>query len=160
MEASVVRFADRLAYVNHDIDDAIRAGLLVEADLPDAATGVLGRAHDQRIETLVADIVEATGDRPEVRMSDPVFEALDVLREFMFERVYLRDGAAREQEKAIGVVRALFEHYLEYPEEIPDEYARAPGTDAERVADYIAGMTDRFALRTYERLFLPQGWLL
>src|SRR5919106_775415 len=104
MEAKVVRFADRLGYVNHDIDDAIRAGLITESDLP--------------------------------------------------------EEAAREQGKAIGVIRALFEHYLGHPEEVPEEYARAPGADAERVADYIAGMTDRFALTTYARLFLPQGWML
>ena len=160
MEAEVVRFADRLGYVNHDIDDAIRAGLITEADLPAEVTEVLGHTHGRRIETLVTDIVETTGDGPEVRMSDPVFEALDRLRDFMFERVYLREESAREQDKAIGVIRALFSHYLEHPEEVPEEYAGAPGTDADRVADYIAGMTDRFALTTYERLFLPQGWML
>ena len=160
MEAQVVRFADRLGYVNHDIDDAIRAGLITEADLPVEGTEVLGHSHGRRIETLVTDIVETTGDGPEVRMSDPVFEALDRLRDFMFERVYLREESAREQDKAIGLIRALFSHYLEHPEEVPEEYAGAPGTDADRVADYIAGMTDRFALTTYERLFLPQGWML
>ena len=160
MEARVVRYADRLGYVNHDIDDAIRAGLITEEDLPRAVTDVLGSTHGDRIETLVTDIVGTTGDGPEVRMSGPVYEALDRLRDFMFERVYLREEAAREQDKAIGVIRALFEHYLGHPEEVPEEYAAAPGTDAERVADYIAGMTDRFALTTYERLFLPQGWML
>jgi dGTPase len=160
MEAGVVRFGDRLGYVNHDIDDAIRAGLITEADLPVEVTEVLGHTHGRRIETLVTDIVETTGDGPEVRMSDPVFAALDRLRDFMFERVYLREESAREQDKAIGVIRALFSHYLEHPEEVPEEYAGAPGTDADRVADYIAGMTDRFALATYERLFLPQGWML
>ena len=160
MEAQVVRFADRLGYVNHDIDDAIRAGLITEADLPPEVTDVLGHAHGRRIETLVTDIVGTTGDGPEIQMSEPVFAALDRLRDFMFERVYLREESAREQDKAIGVIRALFSHYLEHPEEVPEEYAGAPGTDADRVADYIAGMTDRFALTTYERLFLPQGWML
>jgi len=160
MEAQVVRFADRLGYVNHDIDDAIRAGLITEDELPGDVADVLGHSHGERIETLVTDIVEATGDRPEVRMSDPVFAALDALREFMFERVYLREEAAAEQDKAIAVIRALFSYYLEHPDEVPDEYARAPGTPADRVADYIAGMTDRYALRTYEDLFLPHGWML
>lgn len=160
MEAQVVRFADRLGYVNHDIDDAIRAGLITEGDLPAEVTDVLGRDHSARIETLVSDIVETTGDGPEVRMSQPVFAALDRLRDFMFERVYLREEAAREQDKAIGVIRALFQHYLKHPGEVPEEYAGAPGSDADRVADHIAGMTDRFALTTYERLFLPQGWML
>jgi dGTPase len=160
MEAQVVRYADRLGYVNHDIDDAIRAGLIIESELPSEVTGVLGHSHGERIETLVTDIVETTGEGPEVRMSEPVYEGLDRLRDFMFERVYLREEAAAEQEKAIDVIRALFSYYLEHPGEVPDEYARAPGTDADRVADYIAGMTDRYALTTYERLFLPQGWML
>jgi dGTPase len=160
MEAQVVRFADRLAYVNHDIDDAIRAGLLAESDLPASATDVLGHTHGGRIETLVEDIVSATGEGPEARMSDPILAALDELRQFMFDHVYLRAEAAAEQEKAIGVITALVKHYLEHPDEIPEEYARAPGELADRVADYIAGMTDRYALRTYERLFLPRGGML
>jgi dGTPase len=160
LEAQVVRFADRLAYVNHDIDDALRAGLLTEQDLPAAATDVLGHTHGERIETLVDDIVDATGEGPEARMSDAGLTALDVLRQFMFDNVYLRSQAAEEQEKAIGVIRALVQHYLDHPDEIPEEYARAPGELADRVADYIAGMTDRYALRTYERLFLPRGGML
>ncbi len=159
-EAQVVRFADRLAYVNHDIDDAIRAGLLSEDELPPEATRVLGTSHGQRIETLVNDMVETTADGSEVRMSDPVFAALNVLRDFMFQRVYLRKEAAAEQEKAVALIRALFSHYLDHPEEIPPEYRTAPGDLTTQVADYIAGMTDRFALRIYEQLFLPQGWLL
>ena len=160
MEAQVVRFADRLGYVNHDIDDAIRAGLITEAELPPAATDVLGHIHGDRIETLVGDIVGSTGDGPEVRMSDQVFAALDALRDFMFDRVYLRAEAAAEQEKALHVIRALVEYHLAHPEQIPDEYASGPGDLADRVIDYVAGMTDRYALRTYERLFLPQGWML
>lgn len=160
LEAQVVRFADRLAYVNHDIDDAIRAGLLSESDLTSGATDVLGHTHGERIETLVNDIVASTGDGPEARMSEPVLAALDELRRFMFDRVYLRSEAAAEQEKAVGVIRALVQHYLDHPDEIPEEYARAPGEPADRVADYIAGMTDRYALRTYERLFLPRGGML
>jgi len=160
LEGWVVRMADRIAYVNHDIDDAIRAGLLTEEALPDEAVGVLGRSHGERIETLVDDIVTASADRGEVAMSPPVAGALDALRDFMFERVYLREESRGEQEKAIGVIRALFQHYLDHPDEVPAEYAQAPGDLATRVADHIAGMTDRYALRTYERLFLPQEWML
>jgi dGTPase len=160
LEAQVVRFADRLAYVNHDIDDAIRAGLLAEGDLPPGATKVLGRTHGERIETLVDDIVAATGEGPEARMSEPVLAALNELRQFMFDHVYLRSQAAEEQEKAIAVIRALVQYHLQHPDDIPDEYASGPGDVADRVIDYVAGMTDRYALRTYERLFLPQGWML
>jgi dGTPase len=89
-----------------------------------------------------------------------VFAGLDVLRAFMFDRVYLRAEAAAEQEKAVQVIRALVEYHLEHPDEIPDEYASGPGDVADRVIDYVAGMTDRYALTTFERLFLPQGWML
>jgi dGTPase len=159
-EAQVVRLADRIGYVNHDIDDAIRAGLLTEGDLPGDAVAVLGRSHGDRIEALVMDIIVATGDGPEVRLSDPAHGALDTLRDFLFARVYLRQEAASEQQKAVSLLRALFAYYLDHPEQIPAEYRGAPGDLPTRVADYIAGMTDRYALRTYEQLFLPQGWLL
>jgi dGTPase len=160
MEGQVARYADRLAYVNHDIDDAIRAGLLSEDDLPEDVTKVLGHSHGQRIETLVNDIVRSTAEGPEVRMSEAIFAALDSLRDFMFQRVYLREEAAAEQEKAVGVIRALVQYHRDHPEEIPQEYARAPGGLEDRVVDYVAGMTDRYALATYERLFLPQGQML
>jgi len=158
-EAEIVRFADRIAYVNHDVDDAVRAGVLGPEELPEEALRVLGRTHSERIDKLVTDLVESTADDVEVRLSDDVFRALDAMRDFMFERVYLRDEARSEQDKAISLVRTLFAHYLDHPEEVPQEYHRAPGDLPTRVADFIAGMTDRYALRTYERLFLPQGWL-
>jgi dGTPase len=159
-EAQVVRFADRIAYVNHDVDDAVRAGVLREDELPEDAIAVLGRSHSARINALVTDLVERSADGPEVALSEDVFRALDVLRDFLFERVYLRDQAREEQEKAIGLVRTLFAYYLDHPDAVPEEYHRAPGDLPTRVADYIAGMTDRFALRDYERLFLPRQWLL
>jgi dGTPase len=160
LEGQVARFADRIGYVNHDIDDAVRAGIIEPADLPGAATDVLGTTHGRRIETLVSDMVERSENRPEIRLSDEVLTGLDELRRFLFERVYLRKSAHAEQQKAIGLVRALFEYYLEHPQEVPAEYLAAPGDAPTHVADHIAGMTDRFALRTYEQLFLPQGWLL
>ena len=159
-EAQIVRFADRIAYVNHDIDDAIRAGVLRDDELPAAPLQVLGRTHAERVDTLVNDLVDHSADGLEIRLSDEVFAALDVLREHLFEWVYLREQARAEQDKAIGIVRRLFEHYLEHPDQVPEEYHRAPGDLPIRVADYIAGMTDRYALRTYEQLFLPQGWLV
>jgi len=159
-EAQVVRFADRIAYVNHDVDDAVRAGVLAADELPDEVLNALGRTHSERINTLVTDLIEASEGAPDVRMSDRVFQGLDALRDFMFERVYLRGEQQAEQEKAVALLRSLFAYYLDRPEEVPEEYHRAPGDLPTRVADYVAGMTDRYALRTYERLFLPQGWLL
>ena len=109
----------------------------------------------------MADLVEASeGPSAEIRLSQAAHDALDDLRTFMFQHVYLRDTAADEQQKAVSLLRALFSYYLDHPDEIPEEYHLAPGDTPTRIADYIAGMTDRFALRTYEQLFLPRGWLL
>jgi dGTPase len=160
LEAQVVRFADRIAYINHDIDDAIRAGLLAPEELPPEPLQVLGHTHSERIGTLVNDIVQSSWDESEIRLSPSVFGALDALRDFMFAEVYMRPGAQEDLEKATRLLRDLFQHFLDHPDELPPEYHRAPGDLPTRVADYIAGMTDRYALRTYERLFLPRGWLL
>jgi dGTPase len=160
LEAQVVRFADRIAYINHDIDDAMRAGLLAPEELPPEPLQVLGQTHSDRIGTLVNDIVQASWDQPEIRLSPAVFAALDALRDFMFAEVYMRPGAQEDLEKATRLLRDLFQHFLDHPDELPPEYHRAPGDLPTRVADYIAGMTDRYALRTYEQLFLPRGWLL
>jgi dGTPase len=160
LEAQVARFSDRIAYVNHDVDDAVRAGLLVPQDLPPDAIGVLGRTHGERLDTLVTDLVNESTDRDHIALSGPVLAALNGLRDFLFDRVYLRPEAHAEQERAVEMVRALFTYYLEHPEAVPKEYRDVPGDLATQVADYIAGMTDRFALRTYERLFLPRGELV
>jgi len=159
LEAQIVRYADRIAYLNHDIDDALRAGVLTPQDLPSGPLRVLGKTHSQRINTLVTDLVSASEDQPEIALSRDVFRALDALRDFMFEQVYLRPDTHHEHERATRLIRELFQHFLDRPDEMPEEYHRAPGDAATRVADYISGMTDRYAIRTYERLFLPQGWL-
>src|SRR6059058_2527997 len=160
LEAKIVRFADRIAYVNHDVDDAIRAGVLRADELPAGPLEVLGTTHSARINTLVRDLVEQCDGKPDIRLSSPVFRALDDLRDFMFAEVYLREGAHEDHDKAVKLLRDLFQHYLEHPDELPAEHQRTPGDLTTRVADHIAGMTDRYALRTYERLFLPRGWLL
>jgi dGTPase len=146
--------------VNHDVDDAVRAGVLRDDELPAGAVELLGATHSARIHTLVNDLVAHSAGGPEIGLSDEVFRALDALREFLFDHVYLRDEARTEQDKAIAMVRALFAHYLDHPEEVPEEYHRAPGDLPTRIADYISGMTDRYALRIYDRLFLPRRWLL
>jgi dGTPase len=160
LEGQVVRFADRVAYVNHDVDDAMRAGVLGPGELPEEVVAALGQSHAERIDTLVADLVGESIDQVEIRLSPPILEALEIFRDFMFERVYLRPEARSEQERAISLVRSLFAYYLDHPDAVPAEFASVPGDLPTHVANYIAGMTDRFALRTYEQLFLPQGWML
>ena len=160
LEAQIVRFADRIAYVNHDIDDAMRAGVLDPAELPPEPIAVLGADHSRRINTLVSDLVATSQGQPQIRLSPPVFQALDRLRDFLFAEVYLRTAANDEHERAVRLLRELFAHFLAHPDELPSEYHRAPGDLPTRVADFVAGMTDRYAVRTYEQLFLPQGWLL
>jgi dGTPase len=161
LEAQVARVADRIAYVNHDVDDALRAEIITPDELPQEAVDVLGQTHSDRLSTLVGDLVEQGREgAEEMRLSPAVLDALILLRRFLFDRVYLRTEARPEQRKAVAVVKALFSYYLENPDEMPAEYLGGPGDPATRVADYIAGMTDRYAIRTYEQLFLPQGWLL
>ena len=160
LEAQLVRFADRIAYINHDIDDAVRAGVLEETELPSDAVRVLGATHSDRIDTLVSDLVAESDERDEIALSAPMFAALDTLRDFMFSEVYLRESARDDHERATKLIRDLFAYFLDRPDEMPSEYHGAPGDLATRVADYISGMTDRYAIRTYERLFLPRGWLL
>jgi dGTPase len=160
LEAQAARFADRIAYVNHDIDDAVRAGVIAPEELPAASVAILGAEYEERIDTLVQDLVATSEGADEVALSPLILDGLTLLREFLFERVYLRTQAVEEHRKAIGVVRSLFAYYRDHPESVPPEYLAAPGDLPTRIADYIAGMTDRFALRTYERIFLPQGWLL
>ena len=160
LEGQVARFADRIAYVNHDVDDAVRAGILEPGEVPRDAVAVLGSTYNDRINTLLTDLVSKSESNDEIALSEEVLGALEGLRQFLFDRVYLRQQARAEQTKAIELVRSLFTYYLRHPDAIPAEYLATPGDLPTHIADYIAGMTDRFALRTYEQLFLPQGWLL
>jgi dGTPase len=159
LEGKIVRIADRIAYVNHDIDDAIRAGIIDDSDLLPSTMEVLGRHHSQRIDTLVRDMVEMSRGRDDIHQSPEVADALDELREFLFERVYIGSVAKEEEEKAILVLGSLFKFYLQNPQEMPEEF-RENGEDLRvRVCDYVAGMTDRYAMRKYHENFLPRVWV-
>jgi dGTPase len=150
LEGRVVRIVDRVAYINHDIDDAVRAGIISEGDLPAEEIQLLGASGGERVDTLVMDMVERSRAAGEIVQGDEVGGAMLRLRKFMFERVYLGAEARGEQERARRALRALFDHYLAHPDELP-----APDPDADevqRVADYLAGMTDRFCISVYERL--------
>jgi len=161
LEGQIVRIADRIAYVNHDIDDAIRGGVLAEADLPKDATDVLGHTHGARIMRLVQDMIECSVTADEIRMSPDVWDAMMALRAFLFEHVYLSDRAKAEEPKAYAVVQQLFRHYLAHPDDLPQDACPAEDSGhVQCVVDYVAGMTDRFAIREYERHFLPRKWLV
>ncbi|HHY40135.1 MAG TPA: deoxyguanosinetriphosphate triphosphohydrolase [Syntrophaceticus sp.] len=161
LEGQIVRIADRISYINHDIDDAIRAGIISEDDLPKDCVEILGNRHKVRINTMVTDIIKMSRGKPIVAMSDEVQQATDKLREFLFERVYIGSEAKLEEAKAQQVVKTLYDYYLKNPDLLSDDIkARIPSEGLERcVVDYIAGMTDRFAMKTFERYFVPNVWM-
>jgi len=166
LEGQIVKISDAVAYINHDIADAVRANLISEDELPGEVHTVLGDRHSQRINTLVCDIIEAswaaageeseTGTEISIQMSDNVAAAANVLREFMFQRVYLLEGRQEETERAKNVVRVLYDHFSQHPEEIDSDFVVLEDPAWRRAVDYVAGMTDRFALATAERLGAPK----
>ena len=154
LEGRVVRLVDRVAYINHDIDDALRAGIIDRDDLPAAEIELLGGTGSLRIDVLVRDIVDTSRKAGDIRQSEKVGGAMQRLREFMFERVYLGFEARSEHERVHRTVRGLFDHYMEHPDEVPEV---TPGADlVQRVTDYLAGMTDRYCIATFRRLALPE----
>lgn len=159
-EGRIVRRSDQIAYVNHDIDDAIRAGILRSEDIPASITRVLGETHRERINTLVCDMIETSRARGEIAMSQAVDAALRELRAFMFERVYRNSVAKGEESKAKDMLRRLYEYYYQHPEKLPEDFQPQMCFDGlERtVCDYIAGMTDKYAVDKFSQIFIPAGW--
>jgi dGTPase len=152
LEGRIVRVVDRIAYINHDIDDALRAGVLRFEDLPSAEIELLGSTGSERIETLVVDLLGRSEVAGDIVQGEEVGGAMLRLREFMFERVYLAPGAQSEKPRVERMLRALFDHYVEAPPPAVVDGA----SDRERVIDWLAGMTDRFAIRAFSDLSLPQ----
>lgn len=160
MECQIVRRADQIAYVNHDIDDAIRAGILSDSDIPRSIARVLGVSHSERINTLVCDAVNTSKEAGIITLSPQVDQALAELRSFMFERVYRNPVAKGEETKAKDMLKRLYEYYYTHPQAIPADFQPQLSFDGmERtVCDYIAGMTDKYAVDKYTELFIPMGW--
>jgi dGTPase len=154
LEGRIVKLVDRVAYINHDIDDALRAGILQPGDLPVAEIDLLGPTGSARIDTLVRDIVEHSRGAGDIIQSEEVGGAMLRLRKFMFDRVYLGEAARGEHERVRRTVRGLFDHYLEHPEEAPE--AEQGAGDCQRVVDYVAGMTDRFCIARFTELTVPE----
>lgn len=158
LEGRIVATADRIAYVNHDIDDAIRADILSEAHLPESTHGVLGENHSSRIQTLVLDMVNHSVKVGDIRLSEPVWEAMMELRAYLFNNVYIASAVMVEVLKAKRLIQSLFDYYIDHFEEVPEEYRIiSEGDELRAVTDYIAGMTDRYAKSVYQDLYIPHS---
>jgi dGTPase len=153
MEARIVKLVDRIAYINHDIDDALRAGVLAESDLPGAEISILGNSGSERIDLLVHDLVEHSEQAGDIVQGAEVGGAMARLRDFMFQHVYLGEAARREQQRVEGVIATLFDHFMEHPEESDNQRDDDLST---KVTDYIAGMTDRFCINVFEQITVPR----
>lgn len=156
-EGNIICYSDRIAYINHDIDDALRAGVIREEQLPGDCIKMLGDSHSKRINTMVSDIISYSHVQGHIAMSPKVQEATDKLREYLFKNVYIGSLAKLEEGKAQDLLKKLYFYYLENPDELPPAI-NPTDSIARRVCDYIAGMTDRFAIDCFTQLFVPEGF--
>lgn len=162
LEGQIVRLSDKIAYINHDIDDAIRGNILREEDIPLKFRKVLGNTTRIRLDTMIHNVIINSMDQPEIRMSEEVQEATMGLRRFMFEHVYKNPVAKGEEEKAINMVTNLYEFYIRHLELLPEQFLdmldKNEADEAQLVCDYIAGMTDTYAVKKFEEFFIPESW--
>lgn len=161
LEGKIVRLSDKIAYIHHDMDDAIRGGILTEKDVPAEIGEVIGFTTGERLDHFIHDIVTTSFGRDDIRMSEPVEGAMKALRQFMFDRVYQNPEAKSEEGKAEMLMKTLYEYYLHHIDVLPEESKRmiAGGQHREiAVCDYIGSMTDRFAIAQYEELYIPKSW--
>lgn len=162
LEGHIVRLSDKIAYINHDIDDAIRARIFKEEDIPGEYTDVLGHSVRERLNTMIHDMIENSLEKPEIVMSAPMEKAMKDLRAWMFATVYSGSVAKAEEGRAQRMIRFLYEYYMEHVEELPREYLWLMEERGEKkarvVCDYIAGMSDRYAIDMFEELFVPKSW--
>lgn len=160
LEGQIVKYADRIAYINHDIDDAIRGDILKEEDIPYDLRYILGRSHGDRIETMIKAVIAESMDRDSIEMEEPVKKATLSLREFLFENVYKNPVAKGEEGKTMGIIENLYKYFTANPKAMPLEFYESSldeGIDR-AVVDYIAGMTDGYAVKTYQALYIPMSW--
>ena len=161
LEGQIVRFCDKIAYINHDIDDAERAGIMTEADIPDRFRKSLGASTKERLDTLMHDLIYSSIDSDRIRMSEEVQTEMVALRHFMYENLYTNSIAKIEERKVPGLLKILYQHYEQHMDEMPSEYLELirSGEQEQRViCDYISGMTDPYAVQKFEELFIPQSW--
>ncbi len=162
LEGQIVRLSDKIAYVNHDVDDAIRGGILSEADIPPKFRRILGNSTKERLNTITHDVIINSMDQPKVQMSEEVSEAMAGLRKFMFENVYKNPVAKREEYKAVQMIQKLYEYYFANFDKIPEEFLivmdKNDDPKEQIVCDYIAGMTDNYAVEMFQEIFIPESW--
>ena len=162
LEGAIVRLSDKIAYINHDIDDAIRARMFIEEQLPTEYTDILGHSVRERLNTMIHDIILNSLDKPEIKMSPGMEEAMQGLRRWMFENVYKNDIPKAEEGKAQQMIASLYDYYLKHVEKLPEEYLYLMEERGEKksrvVCDYIAGMSDIYAIDQFEELFVPKRW--
>lgn len=159
LEGNVVRIADIIAYVNHDIEDAIRAGIITHDDLPQKYIKIVGDSHGSRIDCMIKDVINNSLDSNEIKISNDILSAIEGLRDYLYNEVYTRNEIINEIKKAIKALKELYHYFVDNPELIPKEYIKIANNDIElAVCDYVAGMSDKMALNKYQKLFLPQPW--
>ena len=160
IEGQIVQLSDKIAYINHDIDDALRAGILREEELPKECTKLLGTTHAARIDTLVRDVILHSMDKPNICTSDEIGQTIKTVRAFMFESLYISSKAKAEEQKAQSMIKLLYEYLTKHPGKLPkQEQERLATLETEVVVcDYIAGMTDSYAIETFTNLFVPKSW--
>jgi len=158
LEGQVVSWADRIAYINHDIDDALRAGVLKPSDIPDKFSKIFGDTHSRRINSMIVDVIEFSSDKNFVSPSEKFREEIAELRQFMFDKVYITSEAKVEEHKAVSVVAYLYSYYRQNLKMLPSYILNLETSDEQRVCDYISMMTDRFAVAKFEELNIPKGW--
>lgn len=158
LEAEAVKLADGVAYMNHDIDDAIRAGVIAVSDLPRRPVTMLGESRSERINSLVLDIISTSNGQSRLEMSERTLDVADELRSFLFDNVYSNDVVKGEWSRAYNVVAELYKRYLDRPQDMPESFRSSDLDQHQVVCDYIAGMTDQFAIETFIRLFVPRMW--
>ncbi len=161
LEFKIVRFSDKIAYIHHDMDDAVRAGILTENDVPKDIREVLGSTPGERLDRFIHDIVTNSMGKNDIMMSEPVAEAMKKIRQFMFERVYKNPEAKAEEGKAEVLMETLYQHYLKNVDDLPEEFLNliSEGEPREKVVcDYVGAMSDRFAIAVYEEIYIPKSW--
>ena len=161
LEGKIVRFSDKIAYIHHDMDDAIRGGILKESDVPKEIGDVIGYTTGERLDHFIHDIVTTSFGKNDIVMSEPIAEAMQKLRRFMFERVYQNPEAKSEEGKAEALMETLYNHYLKNIDDLPEEFLALIENGEHReqvVCDYVGAMSDRFAIAQYEELYIPKSW--